>query len=452
MIFDYLVPIIVFAYFFIFNNLFSETLQAEGNSKTPTALIIGSNILNLILDPIFIFNLNMGIKGAAYATVFSTLLVFIPILYLYLSGRTKVPLSLKYFKFRSYILIEIFKVAFPNFLDNALWLLSASYVNATLLISMNSIGPILYSVSNKLKNLLIVPVRSYGRALMSVTGHLFGARKFNELNDMYKYVLKLSFFTTLALLILFFFMRDYAFNLFSITGMKTEIYWVAVGGILAMLAVPFSMISSKMLDGFGKSMYSLLFTAIKIFLEIGLIYVLGVVLNNASSVLISIIITEVTMGIVYYLFLRYLFKHFDEKYKGKSTVKTFTKEDKIIDEINSSDKAGGSILKRRLFLFTLILTVIVVLLILYLIINLHPNSILIIGIAAIIFIGIGSYLRGRANIMKLHVIEVIILTVAFYLFLKHTSYVTTVLFIVIGVLLLYILSTLHKLTEEKSNP
>ncbi|ALT68549.1 MATE family efflux transporter [Methanobrevibacter millerae] len=146
LIFDYLVPIIVFAYLFIFNNLFSETLQAEGNSRTPTALIIGSNILNLILDPIFIFNLNMGIKGAAYATVFSAFVVFIPILYLYLSGRTKVPLSTKYFKFRSYIIIEIFKVALPNFLDNALWLLSASYVNATLLISMNNIGPILYSV------------------------------------------------------------------------------------------------------------------------------------------------------------------------------------------------------------------------------------------------------------------------------------------------------------------
>lgn len=270
LIFDYLVPIIVFAYLFIFNNLFSETLQAEGNSRTPTALIIGSNILNLILNPIFIFNLNMGIKGAAYATVFSAFVVFIPILYLYLSGRTKVPLSLKYFKFRSYIIIEIFKVALPNFLDNALWLLSASYVNATLLISMNNIGPILYSVSNKLKNLLIVPVRGYGRALMSVTGHLFGARKFNELNDMYKYVLKLSVFTSLALVILFFFMRDYIFNLFSITGMQTEIYWIALFGIVSMLAVPFAMISAKMLDGFGKSMYSLLFTAVKIFFEMGL--------------------------------------------------------------------------------------------------------------------------------------------------------------------------------------
>ena len=449
LIFDYLVPIIVFAYFFIFNNLFSETLQAEGNSITPTALIIGSNILNLILDPILIFNLNMGIKGAAYATVFSAFLVFVPILYLYISGRTKVPLSLKYFKFRPYIFIEIFKVALPNFLDNALWLLSASYVNSMLLMSMGSIGPILYSVSNKLKNLLIVPVRAYGRALMSVTGHLFGARKFDELNDMYKYVLKLSVFTSLVLVIIFFFMRDYAFTLFSIKGMQIEIFWIALGGIVSLIAVPFSMISSKMLDGFGKSMYSLLFTAVKIFFEMGLIYVLRITLNNASSFLISIIVTEVAIGVVYYLFLRNLFKNFDKEYADKSTVKTFTKEDKSIDKIKSDDKVEVTVFKRKLFLFTLILSVITVLLILYLVIKLHPDSIVIIGIVAIICMGMGSFLRRRVNLMKLHIIEVIILTVAFYLLLNITNYVITILFIVIGVLLLYIMSTLHKLTGKK---
>lgn len=451
LIFDYLVPIIVFSYIFIFNNLFSETLQAEGNSKTPTVLIIGSNILNLILDPIFVFYLDLGIKGLAYATVLSAFVVFVPILYLYLSGRTKVPLSLKYYKFRPYIIIEIFKVAFPNFLDNALWLILASYVNTSLLVSMSSMGPILYSVANKLQNLLVVPVRAFGRALMSVIGHLFGAHKFDEINDMYKYVLKLSFFTTLAVMILFFIARTYIFSLFGITEMQTEIFWIAVGGTVIMLAVPFSMISSKMLDGFGKSMYSLLFTVVKIMLEMGLIYVFGLVLNNAANVLISIIITEVVMGMVYYLFLRYLFKNFDKKYDGKSTVKTFKKEDKIIDEIKSDDGFDSGVLKRGLLLLALILAVITVLLILYIGVNLHFNSILIVGIVSIICIIMGYYFSIRMDIMKLHVIEVIILTVVFFLLLKYTSYITTVLFIVISILLLYILSTLHKLKSVGRN-
>ena len=450
LIFDYLVPIIVFAYLFIFNNLFSETLQAEGNSKTPTTLIIVSNILNIILDPIFIFYFDWGIKGLAYATVLSAFVVFIPILYLYLSGRTKVPLSVEYYEFRPYIIIEIFKVAFPNFLDNGLWLLLASYINVSLVMSMGDMGPILYSVAMKLRNLLVVPVRGFGRSLMSVTGYLFGARKFKEIDDMYKYVLKLSLFTTLAVMILFFFFRNYIFDLFGITEMSTEIFWVAAGGIVIMLSVPFSIISSKMLDGFGKSMYSLLFTGVKIVLDICLIYVLNLVFNNASSVLISLVLSEVAMSITYYLFLRYLFRNFDKKYDGKSTVKTFKKEDKNTYEIKSDNWSDKSVLKKGLLLFALILSIICILLILCVGIKFHHNSILIVGIVSLICIFMGYYLGSRVDRMKLHLIQLIILTVIFFLFLNYASYITTIYFIVISVLLLYIISILHKLKSVKA--
>jgi len=278
LVWDYLIPIIAFAYVFMFVNFFSETLQSEGNSRIPTIFIVSSNILNIILDPIFIFNLNLGVKGASYATVLSSLIPFIVFVYLYLSGRTKIPLSMKYFKFRPYILVEIFKVALPNFLDDGLWAFSASFINGILVIRMGEIGPVLYSASNKLKTLLSSPIKGYGRALMSVVGHLFGAHKFDELNEMYKYALKVSLITTVAVMIGFIILRDYAFSFFSITGMQTEIFWIAILGTVIMLSIPFSIISSKMLDGFGKSMYSLLFTCIKIGLETALIFVLNIML------------------------------------------------------------------------------------------------------------------------------------------------------------------------------
>ena len=46
-------------------------------------------------------------------------------------------------------------------------------------------------------------------------------------------------------------------------------------------------------------------------------------LANGSCVLIGITITEIIFAIVYYVFLRYLFKNFDEKYENKEVVKTF---------------------------------------------------------------------------------------------------------------------------------
>ena len=324
LIFDYLIPIIIFAYVFMLTNLFSETMQAEGNSRTPTLLIIGSNILNIILDPIFIFNLNLGIKGAAIATVLSSMIPFTVFMYLYIHGKTKIPLSKEYFKFRSYILVEIFKVTLPNFLDDGIWSFSMSFVNSILLMTMGDIGPILYSVALKLRTLLIAPVRGYGRGLMSVTGHLFGAENFEDLEEMFKYVLKIGICTTLIVMIAFFFVREYAFSLFSITGMENEIFWIAVGGTVIMLTTSVSMISSKMLDGFGMSIYSLILTILKIILEMAVITALAKLLSNGSCVLIGITCSEIIFSIIYYLFLRHLFKNFDKKYELKYTVKTFT--------------------------------------------------------------------------------------------------------------------------------
>ena len=444
LIFDYLVPIIVFAYLFIFNNLFSETMQAEGNSKTPTALMIGSNILNLILDPIFIFNFNLGIRGAAYATIFSAALVFVPILYLYRSGKTKVPLSLEYFKFRPYILVEIFKVALPNFVDNGLWLLLASFTNSILVMDMNSIGPIIYSVSTKLKNLLIVPIRGYGRALMSVTGHLFGARKFDELNDMYRYVLKLSFITMIVLMIAFVFTREYVFEMFSITGMREEIFWVAAGGTVIMIATPFSMISAKMLDGFGKSMYTLLFTVLKVFGEIIFMIVFYSILGDGRAIFIPMIIWEIITATLYCLFLRYLFRNFERTYEGKSTVRTFTDGD---DGEGFADRYYRMV--KRWSVGFLVAMVVAVVLISYATVTQHGNLTLITGIAAIIAAGIATYFIKRLTRFTFHIIEIIIISFVILLLLEGTDYLTTILFIVIGVLLLYIISTVHRLKDIK---
>lgn len=102
-ILEYLTPLFIFSIVFIFTNVFCETFQSEGNSKTPVIIIILSNIVNLILDPIFIFVFKMGLMGVAYASVISSLLGVLIFLYLYLNGKTKVPLSLKYFKFKTHI-------------------------------------------------------------------------------------------------------------------------------------------------------------------------------------------------------------------------------------------------------------------------------------------------------------------------------------------------------------
>ena len=424
MVFEYLVPIVIFAYIFIFVNIFSETLQAEGNSTLPSALIIVSNILNIILDPIFIFNLNLGVIGAAYSTVIAGLPSFFIILYFYLSGRAKIPLSLKYFKFKSYIIVEIIKVALPNFLYDGLWAFSASFINSILIMTTGEIGPVLYSVTHKINNLLQSPVKGYGRGLMSISGHLFGARKFDNLEKMFYYVLKVSLITIIIEAVVFIIFRNYIYAIFSITGMDTAIFWIAIGVSVALFSLPFSLISSKMLDGFGKSMYSLYITFIKIVFEMGLIYVLNITFSSGYCVLIGIVISEIVTAFIYYIFLKYLFKNFDEHYSKKDTVETFN--NKNADE--TAEKPYTKILKNIPIALALISLGYGVLKMFSLLLQTHDHT-FIITILVIFILGmISIYLMERLDKPKLSLLGFFLLTVITFIFMNKYDYTVTILF------------------------
>ena len=81
---EYLNPLFFFSIVFILANVFCETLQSEGDSKTPVIILILSNVLNLILDSIFIYVFKINIWGVYYSSIifslFGVLIFFIFIL------------------------------------------------------------------------------------------------------------------------------------------------------------------------------------------------------------------------------------------------------------------------------------------------------------------------------------------------------------------------------------
>lgn len=315
----YLNPMFLFSGFFIFSNIFCETLQAEGNAKTPVIIMVLSNIVNLALDPILIFTFNMGVSGAAYASLFSSALCMLTFLYLYIKGKTKIPLSLKYFKFRTHILYEIFKVAIPNLIEDSSTCFTAIFFNAYLFGTIGDIGIILYAVSIKIRDFLRSPIKGMGRGLMSVTGHLFGAKEIHKLNEMYMYVLKVSLYASIIIAVAFFLLREPVFEAFEIVNMPTSIFYIALYGIIIIAAYPFINISSKMLNGFGKSYYSLFFSILKYTTQIALIIILSESFKQSYSVLVGITLGEIIFAAVYFICIKLLVKRF-EKNKDSLTV------------------------------------------------------------------------------------------------------------------------------------
>lgn len=306
----YTIPLFIFSIILLIVNYFSQTLQAEGNSKTPTILIIGSNILNIILDPIFMFVFKLDILGASYATIISFSTAAIIMIYWYLSKKTKVPLNLKYFNIRLKIFYEILKVAIPNLFSDAIWCISSIYINGILIDDLGKNGILLYSTSSKIRDVLLAPIKGLGKGVMILSGHLFGAKKINELKNIYSYVLKISVSTALIVGITFLFIRDFVYNSFNITNMELSVLVICIFGIFIFLSISVSYISSKMIDGFGKSYYSLILITLKIVLLI-LITSQRQYFPKGASVLVAILICELMVSIIYYLLLKFLFKRFE---------------------------------------------------------------------------------------------------------------------------------------------
>jgi hypothetical protein len=125
-------------------------------------------------------------------------------------------------------------------------------------------------------------------------------------------------------------------------------------------------------------------------------------LSNGSCVLIGITITEIIFAIVYYVFLRYLFKNFDKKYENKDVVKTFKSDNEIeslkeIGKIKDGGAEKNKTLKKILINLTLIAMIIAVIWIVLSPISINDYSIFIGGIICLAICTVSIYLITRLN-------------------------------------------------------
>ena len=108
------------------------------------------------------------------------------------------------------------------------------------------------------------------------------------------------------------FLSDEIYESFSIINMETSIFYIAIFGIILMMVYPFSYISIKMLNGFGKSYYALVFNILKVISELILIFFLSDIFPNGASILIGITLGEFLFSMLYYITLKILFKRFEK--------------------------------------------------------------------------------------------------------------------------------------------
>ena len=265
---DYSYIIFGFLFIFVFSGVASAIFRSEGDMRRATIAIAVTAVLNIILDPIFIYVLNFGISGAAWATVISATMSCIVMSYwIWVKKDLFLDLSPKNFKYSSHIMIDTLQVAIPSTLETIVFSALAIIINSMLVLAAGTTAVAVYTASMRIVQLAMIPLIGIGTAVLTVAGVAYGAHNYKNLQTAHSYSIKIGFIVSIILGALMFIFSGQIATVFSYTqasaGLASEIATAISVLSLFVLAIPHGIMSSMMFQGVGKGTYSLLITLLR---------------------------------------------------------------------------------------------------------------------------------------------------------------------------------------------
>ena len=270
---DYLFVICIGLPFMIFSGFFRSILAGEGDMKFPMMVAALGTILNIILDPLFIFELKrfgsigfgLGVKGAAIATVISQATVFVIFIFmLFVKEHAYITFRLQFFSPSKTILWDIIKVGMPASLSMVIMALGQGVFNR-ILIHYSSQTVAAYQVAGRLDMLIFLPIFAIAGALTTLVGMFYGAKEIKSLKSIVSYGVSRAFFITVGSSA---FVYVFAPTFSGFFTSDVEIQNVAIEFLRLMtLVYPFvaiAIISGRVMQGLGNGVPVLIITTIRV--------------------------------------------------------------------------------------------------------------------------------------------------------------------------------------------
>lgn len=200
---DYGLIMILGSIFIILSNALYGIFRGEGDTKRPMYAMVISAILNMILDPICIYTLNLGVKGAAIATLISAIFVILVLIYwFYIKKDTYLKPNLTNFNFEKSISLDIIKVGIPasiQLLNNAFF---AAVFSALLAFVSSTDSVAVYSTGWRIVTIGTTPLLAIGTALISVIAANYGAKTYKNIQIAHRHAMKISIIIAVIVAIL----------------------------------------------------------------------------------------------------------------------------------------------------------------------------------------------------------------------------------------------------------
>ena len=187
---------------FVLNNI----LRSEGKALLSMIGLTVGGILNIILDPIFIHTFDMGISGAAVATLISQAISFLILLSMFVFKKSIITLSPKYVTAESWVYKDIIKIGFPSLCRQGLASLATIFLNKQAGTYGNLAAKDAMSVVSKIFMIVFSASLGIGQGYQPVCGYNYFAKKYDRVKEaMYFTLISSTILMVLTCIVLFIF-------------------------------------------------------------------------------------------------------------------------------------------------------------------------------------------------------------------------------------------------------
>ena len=198
---DYATYVLLVAPFMASSFVMNQCLRAEGSAVLSMIGMGFGSILNCILDPIFIFGLDMGVAGASIATAISKLVSFAILIFPYITHRSVLRISIKFFKPNREIISQIVKIGSSSMFRSGLAVVAAIVLN-NIAGSISDAVLAGIGVTNKIMMFPFSVILGFGSGFQPVTGFNWGAKRFDRVLESFRFSAKTALIASTAMALL----------------------------------------------------------------------------------------------------------------------------------------------------------------------------------------------------------------------------------------------------------
>jgi len=172
---DYFVIILAGIPFAMTGYALNNIIRAEGNPRIAMVSVFISAGINIILDPILIFGFDLGVKGAAYATIFSQFVLFVWVLIHFRGKKSIVKLNIPNIYPDPYIIKHIISIGFAPFAMNVAASLVTAIMNTQFIKHGGDIAVGAMGIVSSTTMMMVMTIISINMAIQPIIGFNYGA-------------------------------------------------------------------------------------------------------------------------------------------------------------------------------------------------------------------------------------------------------------------------------------